>query len=110
MRRPVLPMVRSWNPPSCGKATALENMKTMTDKPEGQQPRSSGKLPTPQVRRGLGSFFKDLKREARQVTWPTPQETTRLTGTVIAVCALVAGFLFILGFLVQGLFRILGVQ
>lgn len=82
----------------------------MTDKPEGQQPRTSGKLPTPQIKRGgLGTFFKDLKREGRQISWPTPQETTRLTGTVIAVCALVAAFLFILGFLIQGLFKMLGV-
>ncbi|MFM9873656.1 MAG: preprotein translocase subunit SecE [Fimbriimonadaceae bacterium] len=54
--------------------------------------------------------MKDGPREARQVSWPTPQETTRLTGTVIAVCALVSGFLFLLTLGIRAVFQILGVQ
>jgi preprotein translocase SecE subunit len=81
----------------------------MSDKPSGKQPKA-GKLPTPTMKRGIGGFFKDLQREARQVSWPTPQETTRLTGTVVAVCALVSGFLFLLTLLIRAVFQMLGVQ
>ncbi len=81
----------------------------MSDQSSGKQPKA-GKLPTPTIKRGLGGFFKDLQREARQISWPTPQETTRLTGTVIAVCALVSGFLFLLTLLIRTVFQMLGVQ
>lgn len=83
----------------------------MSEKTSGQTPtKSTGSLPTPNMRRGLGSFFKDLQREAKQVSWPTPSETTRLTGTVLAVCFLTSFFLFLLTLLVQTLFKMLGVQ
>lgn len=81
----------------------------MSEQTPGKTPRA-GKLPTPTMKRGLGGFFKDLQREARQVSWPTPQETTRLTGTVIAVCALVSAFLFILTLGIRAVFQMLGVQ
>jgi len=81
----------------------------MSDQPSGKQPKA-GKLPTPTMKRGIGGFFKDLQRESRQISWPLPQETTRLTGTVIAVCAMVSVFLFLLTTGIRALFQILGVQ
>lgn len=83
----------------------------MAEKTSGQAPKSTGKLPTPKIKRGgLKGFFKDLQREGRQVSWPTPQETTRLTGTVLGVCFLAAGLLWILTLLIQQIFKMLGVQ
>ncbi len=39
--------------------------------------------------RGIKGFYNDVLREAKQVTWPTPQETNRLTITVILLCVTV---------------------
>ncbi|GAB4122214.1 MAG: hypothetical protein Fur0036_07820 [Fimbriimonadaceae bacterium] len=41
-------------------------------------------------------------REMKHVTWPTQRETMRMTGTVLAVCAILAVTLFLL----SGAFRI----
>lgn len=48
------------------------------------------------MKRGLKAFFQDLNREMKNVTWPTPQETTRLAGVVLGVCAGVVITLFAL--------------
>ena len=73
--------------------------------------KTTGKLPTPKIKRGgIKGFVKDLQREAKLVSWPTPKETTRLTGTVLAVCFMAAGMLFVFTLLVQQVFKILGVQ
>jgi preprotein translocase SecE subunit len=55
-------------------------------------------LPIPKMNRGAGSFFADLKRELKKVSWPTTKETNRLFGVVIAVCVLLAAVMGILGF------------
>lgn len=68
-----------------------------------------GKLPTPDMKKGLRGFFKDLQREVRLVNWPTPQETTRLTGTVLGVCILTVLVLFGLSILVEVVFQAMGV-
>jgi preprotein translocase SecE subunit len=39
--------------------------------------------------RGLKSFYGDVMREMKQVTWPNRKETTRLTGNVLSICALI---------------------
>jgi preprotein translocase SecE subunit len=41
------------------------------------------------MKRGVRGFYKDVVREMKHVTWPKPQETTRLTGVVLAVCAMI---------------------
>jgi preprotein translocase subunit SecE len=47
----------------------------------------TGSVPVPKMRRGLKGFYKDVVREMKHVTWPTPKEASRLTGVVLAVCA-----------------------
>jgi len=55
-------------------------------------------IPIPKVRRGLSTYFKEVGREMKKVNWPPRQETNRLTGVVLAVCALVVGVLVILNY------------
>jgi preprotein translocase SecE subunit len=45
------------------------------------------------MRRGVKGFYRDVVREMKHVNWPTPQETGRLTGVVLAVCAMIIGLL-----------------
>lgn len=58
----------------------------MSEKAKG---KSTGSVPMPSMRRGLKGFYKDVVREMKHVTWPKPQETSRLTGVVLVVCAMV---------------------
>lgn len=53
--------------------------------------RSGGSIPLPKSKRGLKSYFGEVVREMKKVSWPNSKETNRLTGVVLAVCgALVA--------------------
>ncbi|MBX3114972.1 MAG: preprotein translocase subunit SecE [Fimbriimonadaceae bacterium] len=81
-----------------------------TDEVKSTKPKASAKMPSPTSRRGPRTFLKDVQRESRQVTWPTPQETTRLTGTVLGVCVLVTGILYILSIGIDQIFRMLRVH
>jgi preprotein translocase SecE subunit len=56
----------------------------MSEVPKGPKP---GSVPVPKLRRGVKGFYRDVIREMKHVTWPRPQETTRLTGVVLIVCA-----------------------
>jgi preprotein translocase SecE subunit len=63
----------------------------MSDDQSTQSGRqTSGSLPMPSMNRGIKGFVRDLQREMRQVTWPTRQEATRLSGVVLAICVLIA--------------------
>lgn len=72
-------------------------------------PKPSGSLPVPKMRRGVKSYFKDVQREMKHVTWPTKQETTRLTGVVLGICFLVTILLTLLSlgidFVLQAILR-----
>lgn len=57
-------------------------------------PKAAGNLPVPKMRRGVKGFYRDVVREMKHVTWPKPQETTRLTGVVLAVCVMIVTMLF----------------
>lgn len=57
----------------------------MSDTPKGIRPT----VPVPSMRRGIKGFYKDVVREMKHVTWPTPRESSRLTGIVLAVCAMI---------------------
>jgi preprotein translocase SecE subunit len=46
----------------------------------------TGKVALPTSRRGAKGFFAETGRELRKVNWPTPRDTTRLTGIVLTVC------------------------
>lgn len=48
----------------------------------------SPSIPIPRSKRGFRQFWVDVIREMRKVTWPPYTETNRLTGVVLAVCAL----------------------
>ena len=59
---------------------------------------SSGKVALPSSRRGVKGFFSETARELRKVNWPSPRETTRLTGVVLTVCVGQAAILLSLQF------------
>lgn len=57
----------------------------------------------------LRTFFSEVAGEMRKVTWPTWNGTLKLTGIVIAMVALVAGYLYLLDWpLAYGVERFLG--
>jgi preprotein translocase subunit SecE len=59
----------------------------------------------------VSRYFRETRGEIRKVTWPTPEESRRLTAIVLAVTALMAIFLGILDFgfssLIQNLVKFL---
>lgn len=59
--------------------------------------------------RGLQGFYKDVLREMRHVNWPTRQETFRLSGTVLGVCALLALVLTGLSLGLEQLLNLIGI-
>ena len=67
----------------------------MSDKPRN----TSSTPPMPKSRRGFKGFLSEVQREIKKVSWPTPKETNRLTGIVLAVCALIVGILAALSFI-----------
>lgn len=56
----------------------------------------AGGVPLPKSKRGLRGFFAEVGREMKKVTWPTRQETTRLTGVVLVVCVATIALLYVL--------------
>lgn len=70
--------------------------------------KPSAPVPKP-GRGGLKGFFNDVIRELKKVQWPTPRETTRLTGVVVAVCgiclAVISAMSFIIAMLVDMITR-----
>lgn len=75
-------------------------------KEQSQTPKASAPA-LPSMRRGLKGFFQDVQREMKLVTWPTPQETTRLSVVVMAVCAAIVTVLFVISITFETLLRIL---
>ncbi len=65
---------------------------------------TAGAVPLPKMRRGPKAFYRDVVREMKHVHWPTRHESMRLTGVVIAICALVVGFLTALSWAFDTLF------
>ena len=59
-------------------------------------PVAPSSIPLPKSRRGFRQYWVDVGREMKKVTWPPTTETNRLTGVVIAVCALL--ILILMGF------------
>jgi preprotein translocase SecE subunit len=55
---------------------------------ESNRPKA-GAIPLPKSKRGIKGFWTEMIREMKKVHWPAPKETHRLTGVVMAVCALV---------------------
>ena len=46
----------------------------------------------------INEFLKDVRAELKRVSWPSSQETLKLTGVVILVSVIVAAFLGLLDF------------
>ena len=63
--------------------------KSKTDKKQGQ--------PNAIVR-----YFRETRGEIRKVTWPTRQESWRLTGIVLGVTIATAAFLWFFDFIFSG--------
>ena len=47
-------------------------------------------------RGGPKAVYQDVAKEMRQTTWPTTQETWRLTGVVLAVITIATVYLFVI--------------
>lgn len=71
-------------------------MDNSQNKETASSPRSGGSIAMPRMRRGPKAYFKDVQREMKNVSWPAPKETTRLTGVVLGVCILVTVLLLVL--------------
>lgn len=69
----------------------------------------TSKNPNPVPRKSIGGWIADLRSEGKKISWPTPMEATRLTSTVLGVCFLVSGVLFLASWIVETLLRIIGV-
>jgi preprotein translocase SecE subunit len=65
----------------------------------------AGKVPVPDMRRGIRGFFEDVKRELKRVIWPSRTDTVRLTGTVLIVCVLFILYLWTVGYVVDVLIK-----
>lgn len=46
----------------------------------------------------IGDFLRDVRLELKKVSWPTRQETIKLTGVVILISVVLAAFLGLLDF------------
>lgn len=68
---------------------------------------SKKSIPIPKMRRGIRGFYKDVVSEMRHVTWPGPQETSRLTTVVLSVCLGVVLMLFGMSVVVEQILKIL---
>ena len=47
----------------------------------------------------IAEFLKDVRVELKKVSWPSREETTKLTGVVILVSVIIASFLGLLDFI-----------
>ena len=56
----------------------------------------------------IKSFFEDVVKEMKKVTWPTKAELMESTKIVIVVCLILAGFAYVIDMLIsqvmQGIF------
>ena len=78
------------------------------DKELGKSKASSGAA-LPKMRRGPRSFFRDLQRESKMISWPTFKETNALTNTVIGVCFLVVMLLYLMSIVIDFFLKAVGV-
>jgi preprotein translocase subunit SecE len=72
-----------------------------------KQPAAAGSVPIPKSKRGFKAFLNDVSRELKKVHWPTRKETNRLTGVVLAVCAIAAAVLYGMSVVADTLVRIM---
>lgn len=70
-------------------------------------PKVPASVPAPSGRRGLGAYLADVKLEIKKIAWPTPLEATRLTSTVLGVCLLITGVLWIFSVIIEAALKFL---
>lgn len=74
--------------------------------PKSPQPASS--IPVPKTSRGgIKGYINDVVRELKKVDWPPVKETNRLTGVVLAVCAIIAITMTVLSFGVDTIIKLI---
>ena len=61
----------------------------------------------PSSRRGIKGFINEVNREMRKVSWPSVQETNRLSGVVLALCVAMAVILTGMGYVFDTLVRLI---
>lgn len=66
-----------------------------------------GRVPIPNMRKGVSQFLKEVGIEMRRVIWPTRAETVRLTSAVLFVCVLFIVYLYVAGIIVENIVRLL---
>jgi preprotein translocase subunit SecE len=71
----------------------MANVATGNEEPK----KPGGTIAVPRSKRGMKGYFSEVKREIKKVSWPTRPETTRLTGVVLGVCAILVFILTGLG-------------
>ncbi|WP_227938939.1 preprotein translocase subunit SecE [Alkalihalobacillus deserti] len=57
--------------------------------------------------KNLGSFFRDVVKEMKRVSWPSRKELTRYTWVVIGTVAFISVFFFIVDYGISTLLRFL---
>lgn len=69
-------------------------------------------VPLPRMKKyrgGPAGYVREVVREMRHVTWPTPSEATRLTGTVLGVCIMITLLLFGLSIAFEMFLKLIGI-
>jgi len=57
--------------------------------------------------KNIGSFFRDVVKEMKRVSWPSRKELTRYTWVVIGTVAFISVFFFIVDYAISTLLRFL---
>lgn len=74
---------------------------------EPKTPQPSGQIPVPKATRGgLKGYINDVNRELKKVDWPPVKETNRLTGVVLAVCAMIAIAMTVMSYAIDTIIRL----
>lgn len=87
--------------------TSMTNTAPQPSEPKGAKTpatpptKARGGAASGRLNRGFKSYFKEVGREMKKVSWPTKQETNRLTGVVLAVCFIIGVLLTGLGFVAE---------
>ncbi|AKO90780.1 MULTISPECIES: preprotein translocase subunit SecE [Priestia] len=55
----------------------------------------------------IGSFFKDVVREMKKVSWPTKKELTRYTITVVTTVIVMTAFFAVVDLGISSLIRLI---
>ncbi|MBP7999974.1 MAG: preprotein translocase subunit SecE [Chloroflexi bacterium] len=96
----------------------MAEVKAEKGKEKGQSPekekqqKNQGENALTRFSEAVRRYFRETRGELRRVTWPTREESQRLTGVVIAVTIVFALFLgaldFVFSNIVGALIRLLG--